>query len=110
MWLVPRLFGRVPRWGFARWLPAQRLPGKEPRMKSVRRRGGELRVNWARLGWVTVRSDTGAPALEKACSCELCGRTMRLEGSEPDARFTNLDNLKFVCECGHTSSRLVAHA
>ena len=79
-------------------------------MKSVRRRRGEVRVNWAHLGWVSVPLVARAPALEKACLCELCGRTMQLERSEPDSRFPNLDNLIFVCSCGHTSSRLVAHA
>jgi hypothetical protein len=34
---------------------------------------------------------------------------MRLEGSAPNTHYANLDQLKFVCDCGQTTEKLVAH-
>ena len=41
--------------------------------------------------------------------CPECGKTMRLEGSAPNTHYANLDQLKFVCDCGQTIEKLVAH-
>jgi C4-type Zn-finger protein len=41
--------------------------------------------------------------------CPDCGKTMRLESSDPNIYYANLDQLKFVCDCGHTTEKIVAH-
>jgi hypothetical protein len=32
-----------------------------------------------------------------------CGKTIRLESSAPNTHYANLDQLRFVCDCGQTS-------
>jgi hypothetical protein len=55
-----------------------------------------------------VRPPDVASAIEPP-RCPDCGKTMRLESSEPNIHYANLDQLKFVCDCGQTTEKMVAH-
>jgi hypothetical protein len=55
----------------------------------------------------TVRTpDEPVPVL-KAALCSACGNPMRLERSEPSILHSNVDQLKYVCDCGQTTEKLV---
>jgi len=43
-------------------------------------------------------------------ACPQCGKGMRLQSAEPDARYRNIQHVSFVCDCGHSSDRTVADA
>lgn len=49
------------------------------------------------------------PPLPKPPICPLCGTIMQLEGSAPATHYDNLDQFKYVCDCGETSETTVAH-
>ena len=51
--------------------------------------------------------DEAAPPVPKAPHCPVCGKTMRLESSVPNLSFVNLDQLRFVCDCGRTTEKIV---
>jgi len=54
-------------------------------------------------------SDPTRPCLQ-APLCPVCGKGMRLESSEPSTPYINLDEFKYVCDCGRTASKIVANA
>jgi hypothetical protein len=41
--------------------------------------------------------------------CPTCGKVMRLAGSSPAIRYSNLDQLRYACDCGGTAEKTVAH-
>jgi len=47
------------------------------------------------------------PPVLKAPYCPVCGKTMRLESSVPNLSFVNLDQLKFICDCGQTAEKII---
>ena len=49
-----------------------------------------------------VRPPDGGPAI-KLPRCPDCGKAMRLESSDPNTHYANLDQLKFVCGSGQTT-------
>ena len=40
--------------------------------------------------------------------CPKCGKPMRFSRTEPDMRFTNLDIVTFIYDCGENVSHFVA--
>jgi hypothetical protein len=56
----------------------------------------------------TIRVPDPAPG-PKAPLCSACGRPMRLESSEPSIPYVNLDHFNYVCDCGETTDKLIAH-
>lgn len=56
----------------------------------------------------TVRTPDEALTL-KVPLCPVCGKVMRLESPEPSAHYANLDQFKYVCDCGQTIDKVVAH-
>jgi hypothetical protein len=46
--------------------------------------------------------------LIKGPECPQCGHEMRLASIEPHERFHNLDYRNFACDCGKTTSDVVA--
>lgn len=50
-------------------------------------------------------SDRPAPKLP---FCAACGKFMRLSELEPTHFYVNLDQVRFVCECGRDSVRFLA--
>jgi hypothetical protein len=55
-----------------------------------------------------VRPPDGGPAI-KLPRCPDCGKAMRLESSDPNTHYANLDQLKFVCGSGQTTEKIIAH-
>jgi hypothetical protein len=49
----------------------------------------------------------GAPLI-KSPHCPACGDRMRFTSLEPHERYTNLDVRNFACDCGSTTSDIVA--
>jgi|KBSMisStaDraftv2_1062788.scaffolds.fasta_scaffold1516152_2 C4-type Zn-finger protein len=43
----------------------------------------------------------------KSPRCPTCGRQMRLECSESDKHYVNLEQTTFVCDCGARSTNLI---
>jgi hypothetical protein len=56
----------------------------------------------------TIRVPDPAPG-PKAPLCPTCGKPMHLERSEPSIPFINLDQFNYVCDCGETADKLIAH-
>jgi hypothetical protein len=55
----------------------------------------------------TVRTPDEATLVLKAPLCSECGNAVRLERSEPSILYSNVDQLKYVCNCGQTTEKLV---
>jgi hypothetical protein len=56
----------------------------------------------------TVRAPD-VPPVPKPPLCPACNKIMRLESSEPSTPYSNLDQLKYMCDCGQSTDKLVAH-
>jgi len=56
----------------------------------------------------TARTPDEVPTL-KVPLCPVCGKTMQLESSVPSSHYANLDQFKFVCDCGQTIDRIIPH-
>ena len=82
-----------------------RTLAREGRMNSHHRTAGFAGHTWRRSSRVAAR---GARTAVGDADPE-CGKTMRLESSEPNIHYANLDQLKFVCDCGQTTEKIVAH-
>ncbi len=54
---------------------------------------------------VAIHRETIPPI--KSPRCPACGRQMRLECSESDKHYVNLEQVTFVCECGRRSSNFI---
>ena len=40
--------------------------------------------------------------------CSACGKFMRLAHTEPSLHYTNVDEIRFECDCGESNSAFVA--
>jgi len=47
------------------------------------------------------------PSIIHAPPCDLCGKTMRLESEQSAEHFHNLEECRFVCDCGVSKSALI---
>jgi lysyl-tRNA synthetase class I len=54
----------------------------------------------------TIGTREATPVL-KAPACSECGKPMRLDQSVPNLVSSNIDEVKYVCNCGHTTERIV---
>jgi hypothetical protein len=57
----------------------------------------------------TIGVPPEATPVLKAPACPECGKPMRLERSEPSLAYSNIDEFKYVCDCGQTTERVVGH-
>jgi hypothetical protein len=54
-----------------------------------------------------IQSGPSSPHI-KAPICPNCSTSMKLKSASPDAQYTNISNVVFECDCGHTTDLLVA--
>ena len=51
-----------------------------------------------------------ALSLPETPACVHCGRMMRLQGSSPSQHYDNLEQFRYVCDCGWAMDKVMAHS
>lgn len=82
------------------WMERLLRSATEPKQQAVLQQQQQQPAHASGDGWT---SPTEPP------QCPKCGKVMRLQSSTPAAPLSNVDHLRYACNCGEVSERAVAH-